>query len=927
MTGDAAATEKTQPMKSPDLAAVAGDVHDVVGSRSLGLDAIFEPRSIAVIGASDRPGSVGLAMMRNLSGTFTGKLYPVNPSHENILGVPALATIRDVPGSVDLAVIAVPADLVPGVVAECAGAGVHAAVIISAGFRETGAAGTALEHRILELARPSRMRIVGPNCFGVMRPSFGLNATFAADMAKPGSVGFVSQSGALGASILDWAVDKGVGFSCFASVGSMLDVGWGDLIYYLGDDPSTKSIALYMESVGDARTFLSAAREVALSKPIIVIKAGRSDQAAKAAASHTGALTGSDAVLDAALARAGALRVNSIADLFFMVDVLDKQPRSKGRRLAIVTNAGGPAVLATDALVAGGGEPAPLSEATMAALDAALPAHWSHGDPIDVLGDADAGRWERALAIVRREPSVDGLLVILVPTGLGNVNEIAERVARTAPLPGKPMLAAIMGGPGVEAATDVMRRADVPTFIFPDTAANVFNYLWRYDSHLRGLYETPTLVSDGPSDALHSSAAEQAMAAARAARRTLLDEAESKAVLAAYDIPTVRTLRASSVREAAQRANTVGYPVVLKLLSPTITHKSDIGGVHLNLADEAAVCSAYAAIRSAAVAAAGEQAFAGVSVQPMVTSSGYELFIGSTTDSQFGPVIAFGLGGVLVEIFRDRALGLPPLTTTLARRVLEQTIICRALPGARGRAAIDLAALEQLLVRFSILVAAQRRIKEIDVNPLLASEGGFVALDARVILHDWSIPNEKLPVTAIRPYPSQYSWDFALRSGERVAIRPLRPDDEPLVVAFHANVSDQSRYYRYAHAISRDRLTTHERLSRVCFVDYARELALAAVRTDAARGASAIVGIARLIKSHFAREAEFAVLIADAYQRQGLGAELLRRMVEIGRAEDVGRIVGLTLPDNPAMLRTFGKMGFTITEDSTIGFMRAELAV
>jgi acetyltransferase len=366
---------------------------------------------------------------------------------------------------------------------------------------------------------------------------------------------------------------------------------------------------------------------------------------------------------------------------------------------------------------------------------------------------------------------------------------------------------------------------------------------------------------------------------------------------------------------------------VLKLLSPTIAHKSDVGGVRLNLVDAPAVLNAYAAIRTAATAVGGGQAFAGVTVQPMVAPGGYELFIGSTTDSQFGPVVAFGLGGVLVEVFRDRALGLPPLTTTLARRVLEQTAIYRALRGTRGHAAIDLATLEKLLVQFSILVAEQRRVKEIDVNPFLASERGFLALDARVIVHDWSTPAGALPVTAIRPYPSQYSWDFALRSGERVIIRPLRPDDEPLVVAFHTTVSDQSRYYRYAHTISRDQLTAHERLSRVCFVDYARELALAAVHTDTASGVRSIVGIARLIKSHFAREAEFAVLIADAYQRQGLGAEFLRRMVEIGRAEDVGTIVGLTLPDNTAMLHTFGKLGFTISEDGEVGLMRAELAV
>jgi acetyltransferase len=552
------------------------------------------------------------------------------------------------------------------------------------------------------------MRIIGPNCLGLMSPLSGLNATFAGSMAQPGSIAFLSQSGALCTSILDWSIREHIGFSAFVSTGSMLDVGWGDLIGYLGEDPRTRAILMYMESIGDARSFLSAAREVALTKPIIVIKAGRSEQAARAAASHTGALTGSDEVLDAALRRSGVLRVNRISDLFYMADVLAKQPRPRGPRLVIVTNAGGPGVLATDALAAEGGELAEISAETIAQLDGILPRHWSRHNPVDILGDAPPERYSQALEIAAKDPAVDGILVTLAPQGMTDPALVAEQLKPFAAIPGKPVLASWMGGASVEKGREILKAAGIPSFAFPDTAARAFTYMWQYSSNLRALYESPKLIAELGDRA----AAADILGSAKAAGRTLLPEAESKRLLAAYGIPTVRTEVAASEPDAVRLAGEIGFPVALKLYSHTITHKTDVGGVQLNLHSESAVRAAWQRIEAGITTLAGPGHFQGVTVQQMVdTHDAYELILGSSVDPQFGPVLLFGAGGQLVEVFRDRALGLPPLNSTLARLMMEQTRIYNALTGVRGRKPVDCRLLEQILVRFSQLVAEQPRIR------------------------------------------------------------------------------------------------------------------------------------------------------------------------------------------------------------------------
>ncbi|MGB8595375.1 MAG: bifunctional acetate--CoA ligase family protein/GNAT family N-acetyltransferase [Candidatus Sulfotelmatobacter sp.] len=890
------------------------------------LDAMFSPASVAVIGATSRPGTVGRTVLENLlRDTFRGKVFAVNAKHEEVLGRKAYKSIRDVPQPVDLAVIATPAATVTQIIAECVEARARSAVVISAGFKERGEEGAALEQQIKEQLQRSSLRLIGPNCLGIMNPSIGLNATFAKDPPQAGNVAFLSQSGALLSAILDWSHREQVGFSTIVSTGSMLDVGWGDLIYYFGDDPHTKSILLYMESVGDARSFLSAAREVALTKPIIVIKAGCSEAASRAAASHTGALTGSDEVLDAAFRRSGVLRVHNIADLFYMAEVLGRQPRPKGPRLTILTNAGGPGVLATDSLVANGGELAELSPESLHRLNEFLPAHWSHNNPIDVLGDADPERYAHALEIASQDPNSDGLLVILAPQGMTDPLHIAERLKPYAKEYGKPVLASWMGGNSIAEGEAALNSAGIPTFLFPDTAARAFTYMWRYTYNLRGLYETPALTENSELDDASRKQVEQIINNARNRGRVLLSELESKQLLSLYGIPTVETRVASTEDEAAKIASDLGFPVVLKVFSETITHKTDVGGVKLNLQGEAAVRSAYRAIESSVAEKAGLDQFSGVTVQPMVKLDGYELILGSSVDQQFGPVVLFGSGGQLVEVYRDRALALPPLNTTLAQRMMEQTKIFTALKGVRGRKPVNMPALEHLLVRFSQLVLEQRCIAEIDINPLLASPERLLALDARIVLHARAVTLDDLPKPAIRPYPLQYVAPWTMEDGNQVTIRPIRPEDEPLMVKLHETLSDRSVYLRYFCSLSLSRRVAHERLLKICFGDYDREMALVAERIDPVTQERRIIGVGRLSKLHGKNEAEVAVLVSDQYQKLGLGNELLRRVVEVARDEKLSQVSAEMLTDNLAMQIIMKRLGFRVRTEEDMTSVRAFL--
>ncbi len=900
--------------------------HDVLHYERSALDAIFHAKNVAVIGATETVGTVGRTLIWNLiSSPFGGAVFPINPKRSNVLGIKSYPNISSVPEPVDLAVICIPATAVPNVINECVNAGVKGAIIISAGFKEIGPAGAELERQVMEHARRGKMRIIGPNCLGVMNPITGFNATFATTVARPGKVGFISQSGALCTAVLDWSLQENVGFSSFISIGSMLDVGWGDLIYYLGDDPRTESIVIYMETIGDARSFMSAAREVASTKPIIVIKPGRTAGAAKAAASHTGSLTGSDEVLEVAFRRAGVLRVSTIAELFYMAEVLAKQPRPKGNRLTILTNAGGPGVLATDALITNGGELAEISPQTMEAFNGLLPATWSHNNPVDIIGDASPERYAKALEVAANDPNSDGMLVILTPQSMTDPTATAEQLRPYATSLGKPVIASWMGGQDVQAGIQVLNRANIPTFPYPDTAARMFDYMAQYAGILERMYETPVLGDYGSEGTTNREKASQIIQNAREAGRTILTEFESKELLAAYNIPTVATQIATSEGDAVALANTTGYPVVLKLHSETITHKTDVGGVKLNLMDDDDVRRAYQAIKDSVTQKASAADFLGVTVQPMSKLEGYELILGSSVDPQFGPVLLFGLGGQLVEVFKDRALALPPLTSTFAKRLMERTKIYTALKGVRGWKSVDLDELEQILVRFSELITEQRWIKELDINPLLASPDRLLALDARVVVYGPDVTEDELPKLAIRPYPTRYVSETTTKDGTKVTLRPIRPEDEPLMVKYHQSLSDQSVYLRYMHPMQLIDRVSHERLGRICHSDYDRQITLVAEDNDPETNEPRIIGASRLSKLHSQNGAQYTVMISDYCQGKGLGTVLLSKLIEIGRAEKLEWIEAYITSDNLAMQAVSKKLGFTISPTDSEHLVRAEL--
>ena len=899
--------------------------HDVLRAERHPLDAVFSPKCVAVIGATERPGSVGRRVLwALLSSPFGGTVYPVS-KRPSVLGIKSYPSVKAVPEPVDMAVIVTPAATVPDIVSECVESGVRAAVIISSGFREHGAEGVALEQQIMERIRGSQLRVIGPNCIGVMNPLTGLNATFSQVIARPGNVAFISQSGALMTAILDWSLKEMVGFSAFVSVGSMLDVGWGDLIDYLGNDPRTQSIVIYMETIGDARSFMSAAREVSLTKPIIVIKAGRSEEAAHAAASHTGALTGSDEVLDAAFRRTGVLRVNSIADIFYMAEVLSKQPRPKGPKLAILTNAGGPGVLAADGLITAGGKLAKLTQESMDALNALCPPFWSHGNPVDILGDAGPDRYSKALDIVMKDQNCDGVLVLTAPQGLTEPTQTAELMKPYARGLGKPILACFMGGSEIAAANEIMNRAGIPTFQFPDTATRAFVYMYRYSYNLRGLYETPVLRPEAE-EGIDRAAVGAIINGARERKRTLLTEFESKQLLKSYGVPIVETRIAQTADEAVKSAKAIGYPVVMKVHSETVVHKSRVGGVKLHLRDATAVRKAFSEIRKSIEANAGKGAFLGVTVQPMVMHDGIELIVGSNVDPQFGPVILFGSGGRMVEVFKDRALALPPLNTTLARRMMEQTRVFRELQAGEEKKEWQIAPLETLLVKFSQLITEQPWIKEIDINPVLISKDGLIGLDARVLLHPVDMKEEDLPRPAVRPYPQQHVGKWTMKNGVEVTIRPIRPEDEPQMIDFHERLSDRTVYLRYFQPLKLTQRTAHERLTRICFIDYNREMALVAELADPQNGPQ-IIGVARLSKLHGKPEAEVAVLVTDDFQHRGLGTELVRRLMIIAKEEKLQYVHSTMLGINREMRAICNRLGFSLHVDLEDDLVNAKVAI
>lgn len=874
------------------------------------IDRMLNPKVVAAIGASDTEGSVGHTLMKNLLlGKDRRKIHPVNPNRDTVVGLKCYPDISKVPEHVDLAVIATPAKTVPKIVEECAIAGVDGVIIISAGFREIGAEGAKLEEEIKRVQSRHDIRILGPNCVGLVRPQIGLNATFLADNPAPGQIAFVSQSGALGSAILNWAISARIGFSMFASLGSTLDIDYGDMIDYLGEDPHTRSIIIYMEGVGNAKKFMSAARGFARTKPIIVIKAGKYAAGAKAASSHTGALAGDYEVYDAAFKRAGVVMVDEIGDLFNCASVLDSRLLPAGPKLTIVTNAGGPAVLAADSVISHGGEIAKLSDETMHAMDANLPPFWSHGNPIDILGDADVMRYELALRTCMLDSNVDGLLVIYTPQGTAAPTPIAENVVKIAAERRKPLLTVWMGEERVNEARDLFHEHGIPTYPTPEEAVKTYMYMYRYRRNLDLLYETPEEL---PVDFSPPKSHLKVMIQKAAIERRALTQEEADRFLDAYNIPRAKGSLAKSAEQASMIASEIGFPVVLKIASQDILHKTDIGGVIVGIETPQALKESYRTLIERARKAKPEARIDGVYVQKMVKNVDYELILGSKKDRDFGAVVLFGMGGIGVELLKDVSIGLPPLNQVLARRMMEETKIYQALSkGLRNKPPVDLRLLEQVMVRFSNLIVDFPEIAEMDINPLIVADGKLSVLDARIIIDGkYAEPAEAYSHLVIMPYPSKYVTLWRLKDGTEVTLRPIRPEDEPIELEFIRGLSTDTSRFRFFQIIKD---LPHEQLVRFCNIDYDREMAFIAETREGDRRIE--IGVSRLILEANKKRGEFAVVIADKFQGKRLGIKLVDMLIEVAREKGVETIYGIIMSENIKMISLCEKLGFSTRRD------------
>jgi len=868
------------------------------------LERIFTPNSVAVIGASNKPESIGRALMHNLQqGGYEGHIYPVHPKYPRILGLPAYPTVEDVNQAIDLAVIATPISTVPAIVEQCAGAGVKGAIIISAGGRETGKQGHEIEADIKRAADKTGLRIIGPNCVGVIAAQAKLYATFTHQMPLPGRMAFISQSGALIGAILDLSLKKQMGFSHFVSMGAMLDVDFGDLIDYLGNDPDVGSIVLYMEGLTHPRKFMSAARAVSRVKPIIVLKSGRSAAGAKAAATHTGSMAGAGAVYDAAFRRAGVVPVETIESLFDCAELVAKQPIPKDSGLAVITNAGGPGVMAADALAAFDLSPVSLTPKTLSRLDAFLPPFWSKGNPIDILGDATPERFRQAVEACVSAPEVSGLVIVFVPQAVSDAADVANTLSELLKGTSFPVFAVLMGGDAVEQGRRVFIKAGIPTYDTPERAVEAFMYMNAYARNLELLQQIPPKQHI---KAFDKSRAEALVNQALAQNHSFLTEVEAKAVLSAYGIPVNLTRKAASKPEAVRLAQEMGYPVAMKILSRDILHKSEARGIHLNLKDAKQVREAFTRIMADARAYDPDACLDGVSIQSMVGEWDYELIAGAKKDSLFGPVILFGMGGVMTEILKDQAIALPPLNRLLARRLMEGTRVYQLLKGFRNRPPADLGRLEEILINISELVIDFPQIAELDINPLVVGPQGPQAVDARMVIAPSRIASPLHLV--ISPYPDQYETTTRTRGGLDIFIRPIKPEDAPLLLTLHHSLSDESIYYRFFSPL---KSLPQEMLARFTQIDYDRDMALVAM--EAGQPEERILGVARLMSKAGGLEPEFAVVVGDPWQGKGVGAALMAHLIDIAKARGMTSIWGIALAENTQMIALARKLGFSVT--------------
>ena len=876
------------------------------------LDKIFKPESIAVVGASEKKGSIGSVLVENLTqGGFQGKVYPVNPRYRSIHALKAYSSIVDTETAVDLAIIATPIATVPDIVKECVSKNVGGAIIISAGGKEVGPQGKDIEKKIEWEAWKGGLRIIGPNCLGIICPQRNLNASFVSHMPQKGKLAFISQSGALCSAILDLSSKEKIGFSYFVSIGSMMDVDFGDLIDYLGIDQEVSSILLYVESLSNFRKFVSAARATSRLKPIVVLKSGRSPAGTRAAASHTGAMAGEDAVYDAAFKRAGIVRVNTIGELFDCAELLAKQPRPTGSRLAVVTNAGGPGVMAADALSHYGLEPAALQADTVEKLDAVLPAPWSHANPIDILGDASPDRYTEVVKICIGAQELDGVLAVLTPQAMTDPTAVAHGLARISKSRRYPLFASWMGGADVEKGTEILNQAEIPTYGTPEQAIRAFIYMHEYSRNLEILQEIPpklprTLQFD-------RQRAASIIDEASRQQKTVLTEFESKQLLTAYGLPVNRTEVANSADEAVKMAKEMGYPLVMKILSADILHKTEANGILLNLRSEAEVFDAFKKIVTGAREYDPEAMIQGVTLQTMILRGDYELLLGAKKDPSFGPVILFGMGGIYTEVLQDREIGLPPLNLLLARRLMEKTRVYRLLKGYRNRPPANMELLQETILRLAQLVVDFPQIVELDMNPVIVTDGKPQVVDARILLETTYISSPLHLV--ISPYPEQYESDEVTAAGLAVFIRPIKPEDVPLLVKLFDTLSPTSIYYRFFGPL---KALPHSMLVRFTQVDYDREIDMVALeKTNGDK--ERMLATARVISDPDGKRAEFAILVGDPWQGKGVGARLLERCLAIAKERGIETVWGIVLHENTGMQALARKLGFKVSRSDEPG--------
>jgi len=893
---------------------------------TLNMDSLFDPKSIAVIGASNRKDSVGYILLHNIiAAEYEGVVYPVNPNARAVQAIQCYDTISQVPRKVDLAVVAVPAKAVPDVVRECGESGVSACVIVSAGFKEVGAEGKKLEDQVLSIAKSYDLRVLGPNCLGFSRPSHHVNATFAHVMPEPGNVAFLSQSGALGTAVLDWAMGNHIGFSAFVSVGSMSDVDFGDLIDYFGMDPKTHSIILYVESITDARKFMSAARHFAKTKPIVVVKAGRTARAAIAAGWHTGAIAGDDGLYDAAFRRAGIVRVNEIENLFDASEALSRQTSPRGPRLAILTNAGGPGVMATDVLLAFDGELAEIAPETDTLLQVTLPGFAARGNPVDIGGDADEHRYSAACQALMDDPNVDGVLAILTPQAMTHPAETARALIDVSRMhTTKPLLTSFMGLSMTAEAVEVFRVNHIPTFNTPEDAVRAYMYMVQYTRNLALLYETPRdILPSFEPDRAKVKGIFMSLARAGFAR---LNEIEAKDVLEAYGIPVIQTVLTTSPEDAAKKAEAMGFPVAMKVVSRELTDRSALGGVALNIrsADEAA--RQYAKLLERVKATAPEAAVTGIAVEPMAPRGGYEVILSSRHDATFGPVLTFAMGGAGLSLYRDRSFGFPPLNETLARAMIHDTKVSKLLEERRGEPSVDMQTLEQTLVKFSYLLVDFPEILEVNIDPLHVRPDGVAALNAGMLIDPREVHKVALPGShlIISMYPSKYEWEYSIDGDkEPVRMRPIRPEDEPLWADMIRSLSATTAQYRFFGPVKQ---ITKPMLVRYCHVDYDREIALVAIQGQKKK--AQMLGVARLTKeARNTEEGEFAIVVRDDCQRKGIGDQLMQALIRAARDQHIHEIWGDVLAFNTPMLRFAESLGFETRSSSDPEIRRIVLRV